>query len=310
MISFNSRLKTALFLPIFASQICLGVGCAANAQSGSEPSGSEPQQHVGYDGQSLMKGIFFNIGPAGEKMKGIVGERPSAISGKSPEEVATMLERAATEMENNGYSAAAIARLRTHAVDFRDGTIKPHAPISGEQLDASASAIIAHIEQIAPGFLETFATEIQSGDALRVQTALGDGAKFLVEAQHTLTSLPTLPAMHTEALVGALNPVALNPVLNSGTKLGGVTPGQVGGVVTPVHLGGVTAGQVGGLGSKVGHAADDLVVVDVAIAVETVAVVAIAAVAVAAVVAGMPVEGGGALEREELAGRVASAYRI
>lgn len=292
MNSIFTRHVSALLFPVMLSQVALGAGCAADA-TGSDPSNSAPssaERHVGYDGHTLFQAIFFNSGPAAQQIRDLWADaRPSYATKRTPEELAKLLDQSADTMEAEHIAEAHVAHVREVAAKVRSEKLKlDDLRLSQERTSAVVEALMAQIEANDPAFFATFADHIQSGNPVRVQTALTEAGHHLFAAHSSLIALP--PA----STIGSL----------PGTTIGSLPSKQ------PIAPGTPKPGpNLPGPSNQ-----DDLVVVDVAVAVETVAAVAIAVVAVAVAFAGKAPGGvtvqASPLQRDEVTSALARAYAL
>jgi hypothetical protein len=270
------------FVPVLVGQLALGtVACSGTNDLSDQTSESSASTHAqAYDGQTIFRAVFFNQGAAADKVAAMWADRPELAAGKSSEEVATLLDRAADEMASQSYSDASVKMVRSHAESLRSGATTPADLKSKGAIGAVADAIVAHIEKSNPAMFASFQEEMQSGDPLRVKAALVSAAKTLLEAHAQLTQ---------QAAVRSPD-LTLTPIKSYPNPIFNPTP-----IVNPIGGGGIPVG-------------DDLVVVDTAAVVYAVAVVAVAAVAVAVVFAMPPGELGGGVESELVVGHLTQSF--
>jgi hypothetical protein len=264
-------LGSMFLVPALAGPVALTTACGGTTEppESSSPTHLDGATAAPYDGQTVFRAVFFNSGPAAERVAPVWAQRPALMAGKSGDEVATLLEHAADEMSHLGYSSASVALMQSQANALRGASAPLTSLRSSASIDAVADAIVAHISSTDPDFFGSFGIDMQSGNALRVQGALATGAKELLEAHAALTA----STVSTDSLIlGPIRPIApIRPI-------------------TPIAPGGPIRG-------------DDLIVVDIAVAIYAVAVVAVF-VAVAAA----PGAGGSPIESEVAVGQLTSAF--
>jgi hypothetical protein len=242
----KSNFGQAMLVSALIGQLTLGTACGAPSGGGTvdtEGAGGATKSAAApasYDGQTIFRAVFFNQGEAAASVKEMWADRPALSAGRSVEEVSTLLEHAADEMGGQSYSEASIKMIRSHAEALRDGTATLGHLQSADNLAAVADALVAHIGQRHSEFFGSFGAEMQSGDPLRVKSALSGAGKTILEAHAELN------ASVARAPIGPIGPINPTPV-----------PSPV-----PIPIGG-----------------DDLVVVDTVAVIYAVAVVAVFAAA-------------------------------
>jgi SdpC family antimicrobial peptide len=164
-IDFSTRAVAALLSGVML--LTTTVGCGTGAGVGTT---QEAEQHQAYDGQTAFRGVFFGEGPAAERLPELWGEGAARgfrnASAVPAAELATQLEAGIKAMKAEGWSDAQLAGAQQALDTLRSGGTLPD-----QTADAAATReiIIARLAQRDPTFFQRFATEIQSGDHLRVQ---------------------------------------------------------------------------------------------------------------------------------------------
>ena len=224
----SGRLGAVFLLPIATAGLVMSAGCSGNPNTSTDDSitsANVASSKAHYTGEDLVRAVFFDVGPAAAAIHEDTERRPAGTAGKSAEELATMIDHAAEEMTKLHYSEAAIARAHAQAAALRDGSTTKRAPLSVDEARAAADAVVAHLGAMDPAFFPHIEVELQSGDPLRVQVALDQAAKRIVEAQATLATAHVEDLHLGGPLVdGPVHiPVPVVPPVHVGTILGGPT---------------------------------------------------------------------------------------
>jgi hypothetical protein len=151
-------MNRVFFVPVLVGQLALGtVACSGTNDLSDPTSESSASTHAqAYDGQTIFRAVFFNQGAAADKVAAMWADRPELAAGKSSEEVATLLDRAADEMASQSYSDASVKMVRSHAESLRSGATTPADLKSKGAIGAVADAIVAHIEKSNPAMFASF----------------------------------------------------------------------------------------------------------------------------------------------------------
>jgi hypothetical protein len=279
-------MNRAFFVPVLVGQLAFGTVACSGANDVSDPtSESSASTHAqAYDGQTIFRAVFFNQGAAADKAAAMWVDRPEVAAGKSSEEVATLLDRAADEMASQSYSDASVKMVRDHAESLRSGATTPADLKSKGAIGAVADAIVAHIEKSNPSMFASFQEEMQSGDPLRVKATLSSAAKTFLEAHAQLTQEAAVRSPDV-----TVTPIKIRPPIYSPGPIFNPTP-----INNPTPI--------------VNPIGDDLVVVDTAAVIYAAAVVAVAAVVVAVVVAMPPGGLGGGVESDLVVGHLTQSF--
>jgi len=194
--ALHRALACALSTTLVTSSL---VACGGPADATHDTSFGEAKSAATYDGETVLRGVFFGRGPVGAILPEMWGDGVTigdvahgADSRTLADEIdrygATMCERGCSDATREGLTSAA-ERLRGGEKDpvelaARDSTF---TRVRGPAADASINALVASLESSDPAFVESFGVDMQSGDPLRVDAAFSEAGRRLVAAATALS---------------------------------------------------------------------------------------------------------------------------
>jgi len=166
-------------------------GCVYDTSSNS--SSQQPLAVSRFDGETLMRGIFFGTGPAASLLPELwdppQGTSASRLSPEVKAEVVSRLRQRAAAAR-----AAATATTSAAANEYARRLEAIAAVIDKDNIPPVVATVIQRVmERIRhrnPAFFETFANEMQSGAHTRVRAALVGAANMLLAVTSTEVDTP------------------------------------------------------------------------------------------------------------------------
>lgn len=181
-----------LVVPALISALTVGpLGCSAGA---SDPAGGAPTTQTsgahenaspaGYDGETTFRGVYLGTGAVAAKLPEL-RDPAFAAEGQNltKEQLAKYLEGVAERMrvETNAQSTMELDQL---AGKLRTGEVTPEQLLEARR-DFGATfgdRIVERIRAVDATFFLRFGADLQSGDHLRIQRGLEEGAKLFTDA--------------------------------------------------------------------------------------------------------------------------------
>jgi SdpC family antimicrobial peptide len=191
---FQSLLpKTHVIVAVLLPALILGqVGCSASPNNSDGSTGdttsASSTSHAKYDGEALLRGLVFGRGPVGQKFPefwdGVRQATAATLSSNAQfeAELTTNIDRATSAGDTSTAAALTAMRDRVHRGEVDVTKLTSSAEYNDAAGDAKIDAVVAGIKQVDPGFFPWFATEIQSGDRLRIEGALEHATSTLMAA--------------------------------------------------------------------------------------------------------------------------------
>jgi SdpC family antimicrobial peptide len=173
-------------------------GCGSPGGTGSSGgSSSDPSTQTAparTDGETIFRGLYLNMGPVAGRVPELNDPKSAVYAEQdlSKESIAKYLEGAAERMRVSPETAGTADSYATAAADLRTGKLSPEEMLAARRdyQTTSAEAIVGRVRAADPTFFDRFATEMQSGDHVRVGQAFEDGAKRFVDAASVVGALP------------------------------------------------------------------------------------------------------------------------
>lgn len=154
-------------------------------------------RYADLSGEDLYSGLFFGLGPAAELLPEVhqisLGESPQATD----ELLVALREAEAQLMEKGDVDQAS---LREAIEKIEGGRVQTDV----DRQSILADLMIAQIESIEPGFFSRFASQLQSGDPVQVDQAMGRAAALTAEARKLAHSTDMQSFRKQEAFALAL----------------------------------------------------------------------------------------------------------
>jgi SdpC family antimicrobial peptide len=142
------------------------------------------QASTGFDGETVFRGIFFGTGPVAGMLPELWGtsfatHRSNMASVKL--DSARLARRSEEEMKQIGVSEKAAARLTALIEQAATGAGNEGAAPSTDWSSQLQTAFMDSIREAEPSFFSRFGADLQSGDVVRVDGAMREGARLLLE---------------------------------------------------------------------------------------------------------------------------------
>jgi hypothetical protein len=146
-----------------------------------------------YQGDELVRGIYFGEGPASHLLDRVGGaDRSTGTSGSSSEEAASLAENRGTAegirqasaalRAEEGPSPDIAARLEALAANLPPGTGSAHAAMGASgTIRAERMKILMTAIAKDPHFMSTFAADMYSGNRVRIRAAFERGMQHIVQ---------------------------------------------------------------------------------------------------------------------------------
>lgn len=132
-----------------------------------------PPGTTAFDGETLYRGLIFRRGPAAEQVPELWRLLESAPRPPKEDSMERLRTSAAAILEAGDEQAAeALNKIADAAEEGRIPPRPPTQPVS----DATVDATIAAIKTADSNFFGRFATNVQSGDPVRVQRAMTEAS--------------------------------------------------------------------------------------------------------------------------------------
>lgn len=171
----TNRFRFQRGIATFLAAAVAAAGCGgAVEETGAEAEPTTTLARVDYTGEQLFAGVLLQSGPAAALVADVIAALPAPTTTQDCNE---LLRRADVARNYGAAEAARAQRLLGNC-----SSLRRKGPVDVQ----AVSTLVAEIARTAPSYFASFKREVTSGDHVRVERALIDGAKRAVAAIDTL----------------------------------------------------------------------------------------------------------------------------